>query len=543
MASTNTESCAKDDGPFRNERLSLGQTKAGTKSDSHSFHRQYMIHATMISLPAAPQHAPRKGARLLIARNFVFLSVGQVVVFSIGFITGIYSRRVLGVVAIGEVAWTMSVLSYFTLVTNPGLDTIAQRDVARDPSRGTEYVSKMLSLRMLLAIVSFLLVGLFAILRLRGPEISVLLVLQGISLLLEPLNLSWLLLARERMGAQALRNVAFQLLQLPALLLLVRGPADIVRYVLYPYPISVAGAIAIFWYTQSHELFDWRRLRITLEGTWLLIREAIPIGLSQAAILLYFNSSAIFLGFLQGNAAVGFYSTATRLWTYAIFPFSTLSQAYFPSLARASGSLADQQRTSSEFARLFLWFGLPVSAVCWALGRHIVLLFFGSQFAESGPLFEWLSLNVAMVSFTWGITYPLNAWGHQKMSLWITALGAVVNVGLNFVVIPRFGAPGAVATTLVTEGVILLAGLVVRRKICPLPWAALSWKPLATAAGTAVLVRCIVVAAPSYWWTGLLVGGAVCAAGLSFSERRALAALKEKIWMRYWRGPAPTGNE
>jgi hypothetical protein len=116
MASTNTESCAKDDGPFRNERLSLGQTKAGTKSDSHSFHRQYMIHATMISLPAAPQHAPRKGARLLIARNFVFLSVGQVVVFSIGFITGIYSRRVLGVVAIGEVAWTMSVLSYFTLV-------------------------------------------------------------------------------------------------------------------------------------------------------------------------------------------------------------------------------------------------------------------------------------------------------------------------------------------------------------------------------------------------------------------------------------------
>jgi len=121
-----------------------------------------------------------------------------VVVFSIGFITvftraGSWSRRDW------EVAWTMSVLSYFTLVTNPGLDTIAQRDVARDPSRGTEYVSKMLSLRMLLAIVSFLLVGLFALLRLRGPEISVLLVLQGISLLLEPLNLSWLLLARERM--------------------------------------------------------------------------------------------------------------------------------------------------------------------------------------------------------------------------------------------------------------------------------------------------------------------------------------------------------
>jgi len=488
--------------------------------------------------PNSPQQ-PAAGARRLIARNFVSLSVGQVLTLLIGFATGIYSRRVLGAAAIGEVAWVVSVLSYFTLVINPGLDTIAQRDVAREPGRANEYVSKMLSLRILLAIVSFCLVGLFAFLRLRGPQISLLLILQGIGLLLVPLNLSWLLLARERMGAQVLTNAVFLLLQLPALFLLVHGPGDVVRYVLYPYPFLIAAACVILWYAERHALVNWRRLRITLQGTWPLVREAIPLGLSQAAILLYFNSDAIFLGFLQGDTVVGYYSTAYRLWSYATFPFTTLSQACFPSLARASGSPEAQRQTSSEYVRVLLWFGLPVSAVCWALGRHVVHLLYGSQYAESGPLFEWLSLNIALNSFTWGIIYPLNAWGHQKKTLWITVLGAVANVGLNFLVIPRFGAPGAVATTLFAEVVVLIGGVIARRKISPLPWVKLSWKPLATAVGTGILVRCMVVAAPAYWWTGLVVGIVIPVICLCFSERETLTILVGWLKARWQGNPGP----
>ena len=487
----------------------------------------------MASPTATSHQAPQTGARRLVALNFLSLSAGQVVTFVLSFVSGIYSRRILGAAAIGEVAWTLSVLSYFTLVINPGLDTIAQRDVAREPERSAEYVSRMLSLKLLLAAASFGLVGLFAALGIRGPEISFLLILQGFGLLLVPLNLSWLLLGRERMGAQAITNSVIQLLQLPALFLLVRDPSHVARFVLYPYPFTLAAALAIFWYAAHHRLIEWRRLRMSLQGTLSLIREAIPLGLSQAAILLYFNSAAIFLGFLRDDATVGFYSTAYRLWVYASFPFYTLSQAYFPSLARAGTNPEAQRRTSSEYTRLLLWFGLPVSAVCWALGRHVVQLLYGSEFAASGPMFEWLSLNVALSSFTWSITYPLSAWGHQKKTFYITVLAAVANVGLNFVVIPRYGAPGAVATTLVAELVVLVSGVVVRRRICPLPWAQLSWKPLLASVIVAALVRWMVVVAPTYWWLGLVVGGVVCVICLGLLERRIVTALIEKIKARY----------
>lgn len=458
-------------------------------------------------------------------KNFASLGTGQVFTFICGIIAGIYARRVLGVTAIGQVAWCVSVLSYFTLLVNPGLDTIAQRDVARDHSKGSEYVSKMFSIKLLLAVSSFILIVIFALLKLRGAHISTLLVLQGIGLLLLPLNLNWLLLGLERMGTQALVISAAQLLQLAALFLLVRESSDLIRYILYPYPFVIGTALVVAWFIRKHGKLDVNRLKFSLQGTGRMLRESYPLGLSQVATLLYFNSDAIFLGFLHGDTTVGLYSTAYRLWSYAVFPFSTLTQAYFPSFARTVDDAPAQRQFSSEFFRLLTWFGLPVAAMCWALGRHIVDLLYGVKFQESGPLFEWLSLNIALSSFTWGITTPLVAWGHQKKMFYITLMAALTNVALNFAVIPRYGAPGAVATTLFAEFIALICGVAIRRKICPLPWLKLSWKPLATAAVIAALLRWLVVVAPSYWWLGLLGGSGLIAICLWFAERATIIGL------------------
>lgn len=467
--------------------------------------------------------------RTLAARNFLSLSAGQILILGLGFVSSIYSRRVLGATVVGEVAWTASILSYFSLIINPGVETIAKRDVAKSPHEADNYVAKVVSLELCLGVFSFCLVGLLALLKLRGAEISLLLVLQGIGLLLVPVNIGWLLLARERMTAQVLIAGGFQLLQLPALFLLVRDPADVVWYVLLPYPFTLAAAGVILWYATRQRLLDWRRVRWTLLGGVALLREAIPIGLSQAAILIYFNSDSIFLGFLCGDRTVGLYSTAYRLWNYAIFPFSALSQAYFPAFARASADPEVRREVSAEFFRLLSWFGLPVAALCWAGGRHFVHLLYGTDYAESGLLFEWLSLNILLSSVTWGSLAPLNAWGHQKATLYITLLGAVVNVGLNFVVIPRYGAPGAVATTLLAELVVLIAGLRARRKICSLPWARLVWKPLLTAIIGAIVTRFAVRAAPAFWWGGLLVGGVLCAFLFVLLEKRLVRLLIERF--------------
>jgi O-antigen/teichoic acid export membrane protein len=61
----------------------------------------------------------------VIARNFLWLSATQVAGLVVGLFSGIYARRVLGPVAIGQYSWCHAVLAYIWLVAEPRIQIIA----------------------------------------------------------------------------------------------------------------------------------------------------------------------------------------------------------------------------------------------------------------------------------------------------------------------------------------------------------------------------------------------------------------------------------
>ncbi len=473
---------------------------------------------------------PRTGQRRLIARNFLSLSAASLAGRVVSLFSGIYTRRVLEVVAIGQLSWCTSVLSYFTLLINPGLETIAKRDVAQDPSRAGRYVSLLLMLQLLLAMSAFIFVAIFAMLGLRGPQISLILTVQAFGLLLLPLNLTWLLHANERMGPAALTEVASQLLMLPAIILFIHSPAHVVRYVLLAYPLRIGAILYLAWYANRHGLLRWGEIHLTLKGAMPLVRAAVPLGFSQAAILLYYNFDAIFLGFTRGDATVGLYSTAYSLMLVPMFLSSSLTSAYFPALSRASSSLEQRQQVSREFLRVLTWVGFPLAAAGWAVGRYAVNLMYGKDFAGSGILFEWLSLNIALVFFNIGIAQPLTAWDHQKVYFKITVAAATVNVLLNIVLIPRYGTAGAVFTTILAEAVVTVGALMVRARIGRIPVLRIVYRPLICSALMAAVVRWMGVFFHTPWWAALALGMLLFAGCFWFFEQETIAGLVKRIW-------------
>ena len=114
--------------------------------------------------------------------------------------------------------------------------------------------------------------------------------------------------------------------------------------------------------------------------------------------------------------------------------------AYFPVLARAHDEPREASRIAAEFTTLLAWMGLPVTALAWATGRHVVTLLYGPDFAQSGLYFEWLCLNIAVIFINTGLNVPLLAWGLQRMQVKITVPVGVAVLALSLVVIPRYGA-------------------------------------------------------------------------------------------------------
>ena len=474
----------------------------------------------------------------------ISLSAIAVIERAVFFFSMVYTRRMLGADAIGKYNWTAAVLLYFGLVINPGLETIAKREVAKNPLTGGHYVSALVTLQGMMAALAYSTIAVIACFNSRGSDISLLLWIQGIALLLLPVDLTWLVQAREKMRAVAITNVALQLLQVPTFFLLLHQPKDLIRFALIPYPFRLCLICFMGWYCTKYRLFQWKDIRLTLRGTLPLVREAMPIALSGAAVLLYYNTDAVFLGIFSGDRAVGLYTTAYRLMLVPTFIFAATMPAFFPSLARAQGDAKEAKRVSSSFFRIHAWLGLSGCAITWAAGRYILAAMYGRDFAEEGRLYEWLSLNLPLIFLNVGLLHPFPAWGLQKLHLKMTCAAAVVNVALNAVLIPRYGAPAAVVTTLLAETVVLVWGGIVRaRTIHPIPWIRICLPPLVCATVTAAIIRVATVLWP-HAWVAWALGGALLLLGcLCVAERQFVLGTIGKIIQSRRNRKAEPGTE
>lgn len=444
----------------------------------------------------------------------------------IGIVTSVYSRRVLGPVPIGQVSWNAAVLAYLGLIANPGMQTVGQREIARDRSRTVSLASLILTLQVIFSFIAYALAFVVAIFHPRGAHVANLLLLQAITLIVTGLNVSWVLLAYERLVAQAIVTLAANFLQIPALVLLVHSPEDIDAFVLYTIPFGCLTTIYNFWYLRRRRLLRLSELRPTLRGAKLLLQESWPLGLASGATFIYYNCDAIILAYTDGDAAVGLYTTAYRLILVAFVITGAMWSAYFPVLSRVQNSPDQAKRVANEFATLLAWMGWPLTALGWACGRHIVTLMYGTRFVESGGYFEWLCLDIGLVFINTGIGLPLITWGFQKVLFKITVIAAVSNLTANLILLPIYGPWGAVATTILAEVVVFVLMLRARKRI------GIGWNPvmpillppLLCSALVGVLVRALTPAEGHTWWYTLASGLVVLGGCLFLFERRIFVA-------------------
>jgi O-antigen/teichoic acid export membrane protein len=182
-----------------------------------------------------------------------------------------------------------------------------------------------------------------------------------------------------------------------------------------------------------------------------LMDEAWPLVFANLAIIVYMKIDEVMLRQLVGSKAVGIYSSATRLSEVWYFLPMALSVSVLPALVRAKEGGAEAYR-----ARMQQYFDLS-AGVAYALSIPIALaapwiirVAYGAEFVEAGPILAvhiWASIFVflGVARSQWLVNEKL-----QRFYLAATLAGAVANIGLNFVLIPRWNGLGAAWATVVS---------------------------------------------------------------------------------------------
>lgn len=465
--------------------------------------------------------------RRRIAANFVVLAGTSILGLLITILVSVYVRRILGPVAVGQAGWALAAIGYLTVAVCPALTIVAQRELARTPGLTQQRLALVLTLQTILAIVVYCAVLALAAFEPRGKVVSVLLTIYGVTLFSFAWNTGWVLQAHERMVAPSIAALIFNALQLPALMLLVYGPEDLFLYAALSLPFAFGIVFYNLWYIAHRGLARPLQLRPTLAGTGGLLREAWPLALAQAAAMIAMHSGTLILGFTDGDASVGQFTTAYRLMLVAAVITAALWNAYFPAFARTLDQPAEAIALSREYLALLAWMGLPAAALGWALGRHVIELLYGPLFAPAGRYFEWLCLTIGLTFLNYGLVATLVPWGRGDLQLKIAGVSALLNLCICAIAIPFYGPWGAVAATLGSELLVVILGLIIRRRL------RLYWHPILPVVGPPLVCSAAAAAAlvslptslDRLWWLQLLISAAVLMGCFATFERRALRAL------------------
>jgi len=179
---------------------------------------------------------------------------------------------------------------------------------------------------------------------------------------------------------------------------------------------------------------------------WLL--SALPFMVISGMYVLNARTGAIMLGALESPAAVGLYTPAARGADFIALVLLAVNTAFAPTLARlfAKGQRAQLERTVSRSTRLITLASLPI-ALSFILFGDLFLRLYGPEFTAARTALVILSLGQLVNAATGTVGMLLNMTGHERDTATAVGISAVLNVGLNAILIPRFGLEGAAAAT------------------------------------------------------------------------------------------------
>jgi O-antigen/teichoic acid export membrane protein len=200
------------------------------------------------------------------------------------------------------------------------------------------------------------------------------------------------------------------------------------------------------------------------EKIWL--RSSLPFMLISGLYLVNQQTDIIMLGSLGSAKETGIYKIASYLSEFISFFLTAMNISIAPTIAKLwhTGKIVELQEVITRSIRLITLITLPLTGILLFFSDWILLLF-GREFIQGGPALKVLCLSQFFNTSMGSVGLILNMCNHESLTAWGVGLSAILNILLNWYLIPLWGLNGAAtasAASLIAWNFLLLYA--VRRK-------------------------------------------------------------------------------
>jgi O-antigen/teichoic acid export membrane protein len=370
----------------------------------------------------------------------------------VGLLVGVWVARYLGPEKFGLLSYAHSFVGLFTIFATLGLDEIVVRELIKDESKRNLLVGTTFWLKFFGALLVLLVLAFAIKYTSNDYKTNILVFIIASATIFQSFNIvDFYFQSKILSKFVAYANFISLFISTIVKIALILSHASLLAFAWVVLFDSFVLACGFIYFFLKHSTFRIKYLIFYKSTAIDLLKDSWPLIFSGGVLMIQARIDQVMIKEMLGSLEVGYYSVAMRLIEAVAFIPMLLKSSLYPSIQSAKiQSKALYQDRLLNFYRLNFLFFLVLAIPIFIFAEPIIVLLFGIEYQPAGVLLALLSIrlffaNMGVARGTYIVTENL-----MKFSMLTMILGTIVNIYLNYVLIPNYGARGAIVATIVS---------------------------------------------------------------------------------------------
>lgn len=389
--------------------------------------------------------------------NILYNAVYQIFLVLVPLITVPYLSRILGPKTYGIYSNVNNIVQFLMIFCTLSVSYIGMRTISQTRAFGSQAdlteafwglwyfqaLAGFVTIVIVVCLTSFFHIKYWNYLLLMVPY-----------LISAQVDISWFFQGLADFGRVVLKNTAVKLVSVFLILLWVKQPSDLWKYMLI---MSVSTMLGSFVFWLDIRRYVGRPVRHFYQYK-TTVNAIITLLIPQIATQIYTSLDKPILGLFQNSTQVAYYDNSQRISNMVLGIVTSISLVIMPKMA---GEGKKEQRVIlKKSLEATVMLGTMFAVIIMANTKEFVPFFFGSKFIPMTPLMFFFALTIVMIPTGGVFANQFALANHRDRDYAIPVIiGAFLEVILSYFLDRWCGATGAMIAILVTEFIVLLLRL------------------------------------------------------------------------------------
>lgn len=390
-----------------------------------------------------------------VKKNFILNISYQVLTIILPLITGPYLSRILGASQLGEYSYTNSVAYYFVLFAMLGVTNYGNRSIAKirnNISLVSETFWSIFYLQLSTTVIAVILYIFYSLSFSDNTTLALVWIPYVIS---AGLDINWFFFGMEEFKITVGRNFAIKSFTFIFMFIVVKGKYALFYYCALMSLSNLLSVISVWPFLFKTVSF----YKPSISDIVSHIKPNLILFVPVLAVSLYTVLDKIMLGQLSSMQQNGFFNNSFNV---VQMPFTLIGALGTVMLPRMSNLLANGGKMQAyRYLNLSISFVHVLSSALLfglaAISSVFAPVFWGYDFSECGSIIKILVFEIPFMAYANVLrTQYLMPLGKDKTYVISVIAGAFVNIVINVLLIPSYGAIGAACSTVAAEAVVCM---------------------------------------------------------------------------------------